>query len=106
MDNRLETIKEELIDEVAKNKVSNLFKAIGDPTRITILFALKNGELSVSELTTVVEMTQSAISHQLRVLRDANLVVYRREGKEVYYRLADNHVHVIFNQALEHIMED
>lgn len=87
-------------------KVSNLFKVISDPTRIKILYTLNRGEFTVSEITEKLEMHQSAISHQLKVLRDADLVRARREKKYIYYRIADKHVYDIFNQAIEHIMED
>ncbi len=94
------------LPEQTKEKVSKLFKAISDPTRMEILFALRNSTLSVTELTKKIGLSQSAISHQLRVLRDANLVVNNRVGKEVFYSLADDHVHEIFNQAIEHVEED
>lgn len=104
--NKLNEIKNELISETANERVSKLFKAISDPTRIKILYALRNETLSVTELTYVIEMTQSAVSHQLRILRDAKLVTTKRVGKEIFYSILDNHVHEIFSQAIEHIMED
>lgn len=106
MDEHLEDIKVNLINSKTKHKVSLLFKAMANPTRMNILFALKNNSLSVSELTTILNMSQSAISHQLRVLRDVNLVVYEKKGKEVYYSLADTHIHEIFNQAIDHVEEE
>lgn len=106
MSKDLAKIKNTLISNETKNKVSHLFKALADPTRITILFALKGKSLTVSELVVILEMSQSAISHQLRVLRDSNLVNYEKKGKEVIYSLADEHVHEIFNQAIEHVEED
>ncbi|CCV64595.1 Transcriptional regulator, ArsR [Alteracholeplasma palmae J233] len=105
MIDKTENIKMNLLNDKTTSKVSQFFKAIADPTRIKILFALKNGPLSVNELTSVMVMTQSAVSHQLRVLKDSNLVINKKIGKEVYYRLADDHVHVIFNQAIEHVGE-
>lgn len=104
--NNLDNIKENLLNEKTTNDVSTLFKTLSDPTRITILFALKNKSLSVTELSIVTNMSQSAISHQLRVLRNTNLVVYKKVGKEVIYSLSDQHIHVIFNQAIEHVEED
>ncbi len=86
--------------------VSSLFKALSDKTRIRILFALKKHELCVCDISTVLEMTQSAISHQLKILRDHDLVRTRREGKSIYYQLADEHIHLIFNQAFDHVSED
>lgn len=88
------------------DKISHLFKVISDPTRIKILYALNKGELTVSEITSTLNMHQSAISHQLKVLRDADLVRTRREKKYIYYMIADNHVYEIFNQAIEHVLEE
>lgn len=102
---KLSQASEDLLNNKTKNKVSNLFKALADPTRISILYALKHNRLTVSELTIVLNMTQSAVSHQLRTLRDANLVSFEKKGKEVYYSLADDHVHQIFDQAVEHVEE-
>lgn len=93
------------LDPQVEKKVSELFKTIADPTRIKIIYTLKNKKLSVSEITEFLKMTQSAISHQLRILRDQNLVINKRVGKEVYYELSDNHVYQIFDQAIEHVME-
>lgn len=103
---KIEQIKDNLLDARVNEKVSKLFKTISDPTRIRILYALRNETLSVTELTYVLEMTQSAVSHQLRILRDAQLVKTKRAGKEIFYSLLDNHVHEIFSQAIDHVMED
>lgn len=89
-----------------EEKISKLFKTIADPTRIKIIYAVKNQELTVTEITRALLMTQSAVSHQLKILRDVNLVTKQRKGKEVYYKLADNHVYAIFNQAIEHVEEE
>lgn len=86
-------------------KVSTLFKVLSDPTRIKIIYLLKDSNLSVNEIKDILNMTQSAVSHQLRVLKDTNLVKYERAGKNVIYSLADNHVYEIFNQAIEHVCE-
>lgn len=86
--------------------VSSLFKALSDPTRIRILFVLKKHELCVCEISFALEMTQSAISHQLKILRDHDLVRTRRDGKSIIYRLADEHIHLIFNQAFDHVNEE
>ncbi len=91
---------EELLYDMAE-----LFKVFGDSTRVRILYALSEQELCVCDLADAISMTQSAVSHQLRILKQARLVRYRREGKIVYYTLADDHVHTIFDQALEHISE-
>src|SRR5690554_1015667 len=86
--------------------VSNLFKVLSDPTRIKIIYLLKDNTLSVNEIKDRLNMTQSAISHQLRVLKDINLVKYERSGKNIIYSLSDNHVYEIFNQAIEHVCEE
>ena len=88
-------------------EASELLKVIGDLTRMRILCALLPGEdLSVGELQRTLGMSQSAISHQLRVLRDANLVKFRRAGKMVYYSLADGHVYELLTGTLEHVRHD
>ena len=87
------------------NEMSEVFKVFADPTRLKILFSLFNKELCVCDISEVVGMQQSAVSHQLRVLKNTNLVKYRREGKAIYYSLSDNHVKTIFAQAKEHIEE-
>ena len=86
-------------------KLADLFKTFGDPTRIRILYILSVGELCVCDIAEVLSMTQSAISHQLRVLKQMSLVRFRRDGKTVYYSLADSHVSTILAQGLEHINE-
>ena len=82
---------------------TQLRKAVGEPTRMRILCALSDRELPVSDLQTVLGMNQSAVSHQLRVLRGAHLVKYRREGKMVCYSLADDHVRNMLQVSLEHV---
>ena len=98
-------VAEKLPDEELLYDVAELFKVFGDSTRVRILCALFESEMCVCDIAEVLGMTQSAISHQLRVLKQARLVKYRREGKTVYYSLADDHIQTIFNQAFEHIME-
>lgn len=85
--------------------VSELFKVLGDYTRVNILFVLQKGEVCVCDIAQLLNMTQSAISHQLRVLKQARLVKYRREGKTVYYSIADSHVDTILSMGIEHISE-
>ena len=87
-------------------EVSELFKVFGDSTRSRIICALTVSEMCVCDLSAVLNMTQSAISHQLRILKQARLVKSRRNGKVVYYALADDHVKTLFDIAFEHIMED
>ena len=85
--------------------LAELFKIFGDSTRIKILYALLEGELCVCDIAKLLEVTQSAVSHQLRVLKSSKLVKFRREGKTVYYSLADEHVVRILSQGMEHIEE-
>lgn len=87
-------------------RLSKLFKVFGDVTRMRMLFALYEAELCVCALTELLEMDQSAVSHQLRVLKDAKLVRCRRDGKTVFYSLADEHVRTMIAQAYEHLSED
>ena len=85
--------------------LAELFKIFGDSTRIRILYVLFEAEMCVCDIAEVLKMTQSAISHQLRILKQAKLVKNRREGKTVYYSLADEHVRSIIYQGMEHIEE-
>jgi ArsR family transcriptional regulator len=85
--------------------IAELFKVLGDFTRARIISALEDQELCVCELAEHLSMTESAISHQLRILKQARLVSSRRAGKHLYYSLADHHVAVLFDTALEHIKE-
>ena len=85
--------------------LAELFKIFGDSTRIKILYALLEGELCVCVIAKLMEVTQSAVSHQLRILKGGKLVKYRREGKTVFYSLADDHVRSIINQGMDHISE-
>ncbi len=85
--------------------LTNLFKVLGDMTRAKILYTIEEGELCVNDICDRVNMNKSAVSHQLKVLRDAHLVKGRKLGKEVYYSLDDEHVSLIFRCALEHVNE-
>ena len=85
--------------------LADLFKTFGDPTRIRILYTLAEGELCVCDIAETLSMTQSAISHQLRVLKQMSLVRFRRDGKTIYYSLADSHVETILANGLEHVNE-
>ena len=85
--------------------LAELFKIFGDSTRVKILYALLEGELCVCDIAKLMEVTQSAVSHQLRVLKGSKLVKFRRERKTVYYSLADEHVSRILSQGMEHICE-
>ena len=85
--------------------LANLYKMFADNTRLKILWALSREEMCVCDLAYLLDMTKSAISHQLRALRLANLVKYEKRGRNVYYTLLDSHVREIFEQGFEHIME-
>jgi len=91
---------EELLCDLAE-----LYKVFGDGTRVKILSALQSTELCVCDIATLLGMSMSAISHQLRILKQARLVRFRREGKTVFYSLADDHVSTILGQGLEHVCE-
>lgn len=86
-------------------KLADLFKVFGDPTRIRILNALSQTEMCVQDIADRLSMTQSAISHQLRILKQSELVKFRRDGKTIYYSLADDHVATIMAQGMEHVCE-
>lgn len=92
------------IDELLCD-LSDLFKIFGDTTRVKILFALMESEMCVCAITELLNMTQSAISHQLKVLKDVNLVGNRREGKTIFYFLKDDHVKTIIEQGFNHLLE-
>jgi len=99
-------VKEKMPEEETLYDLADLFKVFGDSTRIKILWALDEAEICVCDIAFLLNMTQSAISHQLRILKQANLVKNRKEGKIVFYSLNDEHVKQIFNQGLIHIKED
>ena len=101
----VDKVKEHIPDEELLYDLSDLFKVFGDTTRINILCALFQSEMCVCDIAALLNMTQSAISHQLRILKQARLVKFRKEGKVVYYSLDDDHVKSIFDQGLSHISE-
>ena len=101
----IEQVQEEMPEEEILYDLAELFKVFGDSTRIKILYVLFQSEMCVCDIAQLLNMSQSAISHQLRVLKQAQLVKYRREGKTVFYSLADAHVNTILNQGLEHLEE-
>ena len=100
-----ERVLTDMPDEESLYDLAELFKVFSDSTRIRILYALFESELCVCDIAEVLSMTQSAISHQLRVLKQARLVRNRREGKQIYYSLADDHVRTIIGQGMDHITE-
>lgn len=99
------SVREDMLDEDTLQDVADLLKVFGDSTRIKIIYALFKSEMCVCDIAALLEMNQSAISHQLRVLKQARLVKYRKEGKVVYYSLNDEHIKGIFDMALSHISE-
>lgn len=102
---RLKVVREQMPDEDQLSDLADLFKVFGDSTRIRILFVLFESEVCVCDLAETLNMNQSAISHQLKILKQAKLVTSRREGKSVFYSLADDHVRTIIGQGMEHILE-
>lgn len=101
----LKIVNETMPEETELYDLAELFKVFGDSTRIRILFVLFEAEVCVCDLAKILNMTQSAISHQLRILKQNKLVNSRREGKSVFYSLADGHVRTIIAQGREHIEE-
>lgn len=104
-ENLLKIVNEKMPAETELYDLSELFKVFGDSTRIRILFVLFEAEVCVCDLANALSMTQSAISHQLRILKANKLVKSRREGKSVFYSLSDDHVRTIIAMGLEHIEE-
>ncbi|EDM98254.1 MAG: metalloregulator ArsR/SmtB family transcription factor [Pseudoflavonifractor capillosus] len=98
-------VNETMPDEEILYDLAELFKIFGDSTRIKILYVLFEAEMCVCDIAQLLNMTQSAISHQLRALKQSKLVKYRREGKTVFYSLADDHVRSILDQGMEHVAE-
>ena len=86
-------------------KLASLFKVFGDDTRVKILIALSDGDKCVNEIVSAINVSQSAVSHQLKLLKDSKLVKSQKEGRVITYSLADSHVHTIINMGLEHIRE-
>ena len=99
----IEKVKKDMLGNEELTEMAELFKVLGDPTRLRIVSALLLSEMCVCDLSALLDVSQSAISHQLRILKQTRLVKYRREGKVVYYSLDDDHVLQIFNLTLEHL---
>lgn len=95
--------REYLIDGLEANRLAEVFKALSDPSRVRIISALSQTELCVFDLAATLGMSQSAVSHQLRSLRDLHLVRYRKQGRHVYYQLDDEHIRDLFQRGLEHV---
>lgn len=107
-------VHEELAEKVQKElpepeqllQLAELFKVFGDGTRVRILYVLLTAEVCVCDIAKLLGMTQSAVSHQLRILKQAHLIRSRRDGKTVFYSLADDHVATLLRQGMEHVRED
>ena len=107
-------VHEDVVAQVQKNmpqeetllQLADLFKVFGDGTRVRILYVLLEAEVCVCDLAMLLGMTQSAVSHQLRILKQARLIKARRDGKTVFYSLADAHVATLLRQGMEHVSED
>lgn len=101
----VEQVRSQLPQDEVLYDLAELFKIFGDSTRVKILYALLEAELCVCDIAKLMDVSQSAVSHQLRVLKGSKLVKFRREGKTIYYSLADEHVFRILSQGMEHILE-
>ena len=102
----VECVKGNMLSNEQFTDLAELFKVFGDYTRIKIIYALFEKELCVCDIAEVLSMTQSSISHQLRVLKGARLVKFRKEGKVVFYSLDDEHVNLLFDAGLEHVKHE
>ena len=98
-------VKERLLDDASATALADTFKVLGDPTRVRILDVLARAEVPVCDLAEMLGVTQSAVSHQLRLLRNMRLVQARRDGRHIYYALDDDHIARLFKQGLEHVQE-
>ena len=101
----VEQVRSQLPQDEVLYDLAELFKIFGDSTRVKILYALLEAEVCVCDIAKLMDVSQSAVSHQLRVLKGSKLVKFRREGKTLYYSLADEHVFRILSQGMEHILE-
>ena len=101
----ISSVNDDMPDEETLCDLAELFRIFGDSTRIKILYVLFEAEMCVCDIAELLHMTQSAISHQLRVLKQSKLVKFRREGKTIFYSLADDHVRTIIGMGMEHLCE-
>ncbi len=102
---KVDSVKRKMKSGETIKLISETFKVLGDPTRIKIVFALSQEELCVCDIVNLLTATKSAISHQLRVLRNMRIVKYRKSGKMVYYSLDDDHIKNLFDEGLRHVEE-
>ena len=103
---RIQEAQEKMPHAQAIEQLADFYKVMGDATRLKLLMALESGEFCASDLANVSQMTRSAVSHQLKTLKNNKLVKSRKEGKTVYYSLDDEHIHSVLKVALEHILEE
>ena len=101
----IEKLKQDLPEDEILYDLSELFRVFGDTTRIKILYTLFESELCVNDIAQLLGMTQSSVSHQLRILKTAKLVKFKRDGKQMIYSLDDDHVRTVIGQGMEHIEE-
>jgi len=104
MDKLVQVAKQGIVRDEILYDIADFFKVLGDSTRLKILFALKNTEFNVGELSQILGMNQSAVSHQLRILRQNDLVKFRKQGKTIYYALDDDHIDSLLTISTEHIV--
>lgn len=102
---KVKEVKRKMLKDEEINRLSETFGILSDSTRIKIIFALSRKELCVCDISNLLKVSISAVSHQLRTLRNARLVRYRKQGKMVFYSLDDKHITTLFNQGLKHIRE-
>ncbi len=105
-DDILSKVRKEMTEDSRLVQMAELFKALDDPTRLKIINALLLAEMCVCDLAALLNMTQPAISHHLKTLRQTQLIKYRRDGKIVYYSLDDGHIELLFRQGLSHVMDE
>ncbi len=103
---KVSSVRKKMKSEDAMQGIAETFRVLGDPTRTKIIFALSQEELCVCDIAALLGATKSAVSHQLRILRNMRLVKYRKEGKMVFYSLDDEHINNLFNECLRHVEED
>ncbi len=104
-DGKIDSVRKQLKSDDTFCRLADTFKVLGDPTRVKILYALGLEELCVCDLSTLLGISQSTTSHQLRVLRNLRLVKHHREGRSVFYSLDDDHIRTLFNEGLKHVEE-
>jgi len=103
---KVSAVRQRMKSEQTIQGLSNTFKVLGDPTRIRLIFALSLEELCVCDIANLLRTTKSAVSHQLRILRNMGLVAFRKEGKMAYYSLTDEHIRNLFDEGLRHLEEN